>query len=730
MSIKSKRVFFFIVFMVFTFHAVLGANPDKIVFGYHEAYPPYSYEENNGDAVGIFPEVIKEAANIIGIKVEFEKYPWKRMIQCAKNGKVDAIMPLFKTEERKKYLFYPTNSIAIVESYFFTLKGRGIKYSGNLQSLRHLKIGVIGGYSYGKEFDNAKYLTKDISSCEEKMVEKLTKGRIDVGFASDLIVKFHAKKLNVLDKIEFLEPPFIRENLYAAFSKETKERDHKELTQRFSKSIEQLKKRGKYQDILKKYGFKNDIALGVGTQKIIIGFDQEDYFPYSYKKDGNYAGVCTEIIKIVTSNLKLEFEYKEDKWDTLLDYAEKGKIDAIMPLFKTKEREQYLLYPYNGLVVEENFLFAKKNNNIQFSGNLEDLRHYMIGTVTNYSYGSKFDEATYLNKKKFQGVGTLVKNLKEDKIKIAVGAKRVINSYAKKLGIEHEIELLKPSLGKCLLYLAFSKKKGYKELGKKFSNEIEKLRRDDTYNEILKDNGIENITVKLAADNWPPYYGKDLKKNGPISEIISEAFKRVGYNVSIEFVPWANLLDKVKKGKYDAGFTATKTEERSKYYDFSEYIATRSPIVFLKKKETKISYTQLKDLKSYRIGVVQGYVYDSEFDRANLNKIEAHSPTANIKNLLLGRLDLAITDKLVAQHLIKIIKKNKEFGKKLDELEFMDIYPDRETRKNMYLMISKEYETFGQIKRDFNYGLKQISDDGTLAKILKDHGVANEIFRK
>ncbi len=49
--------------------------------------------------------------------------------------------------------------------------------------------------------------------------------------------------------------------------------------------------------------------------------------------------------------------------------------------------------------------------------------------------------------------------------------------------------------------------------------------------------------------------GKDLEGHGFMTELIVEAFARVGYDVTVKFLPWKRGLESAKSGKYDGLFT-------------------------------------------------------------------------------------------------------------------------------------------------------------------------------
>jgi len=224
----------------------------------------------------------------------------------------------------------------------------------------------------------------------------------------------------------------------------------------------------------------------------------------------------------------------------------------------------------------------------------------------------------------------------------------------------------------------------------------------------------DSESVQLAALNWPPYIGENLAENGFGAEIIKTAFNRVGYGVTFSFLPWVRALKDANIGKYDAVCFAYYSEQRAKIYALSNPFV-ESALVFCKRRDADIVYHTLQDLTPYRIGIVRGYVNTTEFDRADyLHKEQANSELLNLKKLLNKRIDLTLIDKFVAQYLIHSV-----FARQAKAFQFIDpplkIHP-------MYLMFSKNTNNYQKKLEDFNYGLQQITDDGTIAGIMARHG--------
>lgn len=228
--------------------------------------------------------------------------------------------------------------------------------------------------------------------------------------------------------------------------------------------------------------------------------------------------------------------------------------------------------------------------------------------------------------------------------------------------------------------------------------------------------------VSLTSCDWEPYAAEKLRNYGFTSEIISKAFERVGYKVRFKFLPWKRAMMETKRGKYDALYSAYYSEERAKAYALSEPY-TKSPVVFCARKDANITYTKLRDLTPYKIGIVQGYVNTPEIDKADyLYKDKgAVNDLQNLLKLLKGRTDIIIIDKYVA---ISIMKKNLTIK---GDVKFLD--PPLEV-KPLFVMFSKAVPKYEKRLADFNQGLKTITDDSTLDNILKKHGLLIQTSRQ
>lgn len=229
--------------------------------------------------------------------------------------------------------------------------------------------------------------------------------------------------------------------------------------------------------------------------------------------------------------------------------------------------------------------------------------------------------------------------------------------------------------------------------------------------------------ISLTTLDWEPYIGEKLPGHGYVFEIVSEAFKSVGYKVDIQFYPWARAVETAKSGKADGLFPEYYDESRKAEFVFSDSFPG-GPVGFLARKDSKITFPAdprkeqtkvLQGMKQYSFGVVRDYINTSEFDSAGfLKKDVADSDEQNIKKLYAKRIDLIFIDKFVAQYIIKA-----KFPQYANDLEFLE--PPLEV-KPLYIVFSKKAPDYQRKVKDFNEGLNNLTKSGTIKAIMQKYG--------
>ena len=226
---------------------------------------------------------------------------------------------------------------------------------------------------------------------------------------------------------------------------------------------------------------------------------------------------------------------------------------------------------------------------------------------------------------------------------------------------------------------------------------------------------IHAETLRIVTLDWEPYTGHTLSGGGFCSEIVTEVFKKAGYNVKIDYIPWDKAIEETTKGKYDAAFPEYYSKDRIKDFKYSNFF-TNSLLCFYERKGANIKYKTIKDLAPYKIGVVKGYVNTEEFDKATyLKKIESDSDEENLRKLAKGELDLIVIDKLVARYLIT--SKMPGDASKLESVEPpLLIQP-------LFVIFPKKLAQSDKRIKDFNKALDDLNKTGGINAIMKKSGV-------
>jgi len=248
-----NRAIYFILAVLLVISSVVpwtgSTAADELIIGTSTGYPPY-YFKDEGSLEGLCIDIINETAKNLGVTVVYKQYPWKRMLHYGKIGKVDAVMPLFKTVERETFLYFFQNELAVEENRFFIKKSLNIHYTGDLHQLQPYRVGIVDEYSYGSAFDAADFLKKIPAKNDGRLLELFARDRFDIGLGNRHVILYHADQAGITDNIVFLEPFITKTPLYIGFSKAGKTPDR---ARAFSAALTDLKHSQFYANLLKRY---------------------------------------------------------------------------------------------------------------------------------------------------------------------------------------------------------------------------------------------------------------------------------------------------------------------------------------------------------------------------------------------------------------------------------------------------------------------------------------------
>lgn len=201
---------------------------------------------------GYMPALLRAIGDQLNITTSAQPSgSWKRALANVENGRFDIILGLSKNAERLEKFDY-TVPVAYDPVTIAVVAGSNLPYNGTWQSL----VGYQGGVRLGVRFAPAldirleQELTVRRVPDYDSAFKQLQRGRLDYVMESQFVLQVHAAELAVLQTIEILTPPLVKDDVYMAFSKRSA---CKHLIDDFSHQISNMKAAGEVDRLVQQY---------------------------------------------------------------------------------------------------------------------------------------------------------------------------------------------------------------------------------------------------------------------------------------------------------------------------------------------------------------------------------------------------------------------------------------------------------------------------------------------
>lgn len=227
-----------------------------------------------------------------------------------------------------------------------------------------------------------------------------------------------------------------------------------------------------------------------GRENIHLTVVYTDWFPYTYRENGQARGFELEIFKTVIAQMGITADYTRYPWKRCLAAIKNGSADVLISLLKTSERETFTYYPQEPISISKTVFFTRADSAIRYSGSLQDLENYRIGFILGFSYGEAFDRADYLKKDSALTHRVLIKKLLVGRNDLVAENQTVIERYAKQMGVRERIRVLKPPIHHQKLYAGFSRAGGWQQLCDDFSKALAAFKQSEMYKGMLRAEGV------------------------------------------------------------------------------------------------------------------------------------------------------------------------------------------------------------------------------------------------
>ncbi len=161
--------------------------------------------------------------------------------------------------------------------------------------------------------------------------------------------------------------------------------------------------------------------------------------------------------------------------------------------------------------------------------------------------------------------------------------------------------------------------------------------------------------LRIVTEPWAPYvYEERGAMQGLDYDTTVIVFQRLGVDVEWQFLPWKRCLAMLDQGQADGALDIFHSHERDALLLYPSEPLSQVEFTLFYANERPHPAQSLEDLRGLTVGTSPGYLYGEPFSDSTLfNREAAPSHEANFGKLMLGRIDLVITDRRVGQHVIK-----------------------------------------------------------------------------
>lgn len=214
----------------------------------------------------------------------------------------------------------------------------------------------------------------------------------------------------------------------------------------------------------------------------------EPYYGSKLLNQGYVTEITREALKRAGYTMSIEFV----PWKRALYDAKNGYYDAVLGLYYTDERTNWLTYSKSYDQVQLVF-FAKKGRKITWN-RLLDLKRYTFGVWQGYVYSDEFDNASFLKKEAVRSNDLNLKKLMEKRVDLVPASEKVFLHWVKSNYPDRLSNLIivpKP-LSEKKLYHGFTKKNvQHQKYAAAFNKGLAAIKADGTFDRILQKHGFK-----------------------------------------------------------------------------------------------------------------------------------------------------------------------------------------------------------------------------------------------
>jgi PAS domain S-box-containing protein len=639
-----------------------------IKLGVDPSYPPFEFFASDKTYKGIVADYLALLSSSLGVTLQVEQnLTWSQVISGAKAKTIDMIPLLTPNASRAKFLNF-TKSYLNFKQVFITRKTSPKVI--DLANYNGKTFAVIKNYSstktLKKRYPKLKYLEVDTTL---ELLLAVAGGDADLT-QCDLAVAGYLIPRNQISNIK-ISGVFDLDN--AGFAIGVR-KDWPVLINILNKGLnaitddERLTIARKWLGDLapkkqNKLNLTSAEANWLKAHPIITVHNEQDWPPFNYFEYDKARGLSIDYMDLLATRLGIKIKYiTGPSWGEFLRMIKFKKLDLMLNIIKTPEREKYLLFtdPYTR---NPNTIVSRKNNPIK---NVAELDGLTVAIVKGFFYEEVLRKS-YPKIKMLLVKDTLacLKAVSVGKADAALGEQAVVDYIIRKnmlsnlnlsgeasigdqdlenlrIGVRNDYPLLKAAITKAMASItpkemsAIQEKWLFAKKGKKVAASINLT---DAQMQWLKQHPV----VRFTGDpDWLPQ--EAFTGEGNYIGIVADYLAYIESQIPLKFekIPtksWDESVELAKSGKVDILSETLGNKEREEYLTFTKAYLS-SPIIVLTR-NTSTNLATPASLKGKLVILVRNYGYIEDFIPLfpGINKVYVDTVSEGILKLSRGDAD-------------------------------------------------------------------------------------------
>lgn len=225
----------------------------------------------------------------------------------------------------------------------------------------------------------------------------------------------------------------------------------------------------------------------------------------------------------------------------------------------------------------------------------------------------------------------------------------------------------------------------------------------------------EPVTLRLAANYWEPYTGKDIPNQGIATEIVLTALERAGYFSRVEFMPWSRVQALAYNRVIDGIVAVWPTAQRQKKLVLSQsYLKNRLYLYHIRSDVCKDGY--FAPMPNIKIGVGRDYDYSESFQEKYGKYLSVGDRVQqNLLKLKYGRIDYLLEDDLVMKSALKYV------GTEYANTPILRCPKSPLMELELSFALRSDFPNAVNIIQKFDEEIRKMRKDGTINSIFVRH---------